>query len=397
MTDTNKEKIKELLERGVEEVIKRDELEKKLSSGEVLNVKHGVDPTTNRLHLGYAVVYEKLRQFQELGHNIIFLIGSFTGRFGDPTDQKESRKMRDRKAVEKLAKDYVKQVSKILDIKKTTIRYNGEWYDEMSAEELLKLMSNFTVSKMLSRDMFRKRVKDEREILLHEPVYPVLQGYDSVMLKSDVTVIGSDQRFNELQAHDLQEKAGQSPQDLVIMPLLIGTDGKRKMSQSLGNDIGINEPAGEQFGKVMSIPDNLIVSYFELVTRVSEKEVKKIKQSLIKGENPRDIKARLAFEIAKLYHGEKKAEKAAAEFDRVFKQREMPSDLEIITVKEKRINLIDLLEKASVKSRGEARRLVEQGAVKVDDKKITNWKKDIEVNDGMVVQVGKRRFFKVKT
>ncbi|MBU3925570.1 tyrosine--tRNA ligase, partial [Patescibacteria group bacterium] len=233
--------IEQVLTRGVKKIIERESLEKKLKSGKTLRIKHGVDPTTPDLHLGYAVIYRKLRQFQDLGHTVVFLIGDFTGRFGDPTDKGEVRSMRDKKEVQKLAQNYIDQVSKILDKKKLEIRYNGEWYDKMSAEDLLRLMSKFTNAQMLQRDMFQERIKKGQDIGLHEPVYPVLQGYDSVMLESDLTIIGNDQEFNELQGRRAQEMFGQKPQDLVIMPILTGTDGKNKMSQSLGNYIGITE------------------------------------------------------------------------------------------------------------------------------------------------------------
>ena len=390
--------IKELLKRGVKEIIERKHLEKALKSGKKLRVKHGVDPTTPELHLGYAVVYEKLRQFQELGHKIVFLIGDFTARFGDPTQQKKTRKLRSRKEVQKIAKNYISQLEKILDIKKLEIRYNGEWYDKMSAEELLQLMSHFTIQRMLERDMFQERMKKHQEIALHEPVYPTLQAYDSVMLKSDLTVIGTDQKFNELQARMLQRKMGQDPQDLVIMPLLIGTDEKRKMSQNLGNYIGINESAHEQYGKIMSIPDNIIIHYFELLTHIPDQEIREMKMDLQESRiNPRDLKARLAREIVTIYHSRKEAIEAEKEFERIFKEKKKPSKVKSYKLKVKSWKLPDLLLKLKlVSSKSEARRLITQGGVKTDDKVIKDWKKKIQVKKDTIIQVGKRKFAKIK-
>ncbi len=393
--NNDKAAVEAVLTRGVQEVVVDKELRKKLLSGKQLRVKHGVDPTSKDLTLGHAVVYEKLRQFQELGHKIVFLVGSFTARFGDPTDKGKAREMREKEEVLEMGKNYVKQLSKILDIKKVEIRYNGEWYDKFSGEDMLRLMSKFTVARMLERDMFQKRIKEEKEIYYHEPVYPILQGYDSVELKSDLTVIGSDQKFNELQARPLQEEAGQEPQDIVIMPLLVGTDGTMKMSQSLGNYIGINDSANEMFGKLMSIPDELIYSYFELCTRVSEDELAEVEQLLKSDTNPRDIKIKLAKEIIKIYHSEKEAEKAAEEFVNIFSNKQKPVDIEKKNFT-KGLNTLDLLiELGMAKSKGEGRRLVEQKGVKVNDITVENWDKD-DYKSGDIIQVGKRKFVELK-
>ncbi|MBA7496107.1 Tyrosine--tRNA ligase [subsurface metagenome] len=384
---TDKKLINELLSRGVEEVIVKKDLEKKLRSGKRLRVKHGIDPTTKDLHIGYAVVYEKLRLLQEMGHQVVFLIGDFTARFGDPTGQLEFRDLRTKKETKEMAKNYLKQVGRILDLKKTEIRYNGEWYDKMSAEEILRLMSHFTVMRMLERDMFQERIKKSKEIGLHEPVYPVLQAYDSVMLKSDLTVIGTDQLFNELQARKIQEDFKQTPQDLIAMKMLIGTDGKQKMSQSLENYIGITESPEQQYGKVMSIPDDLILHYFELATRVSLKKTEK---------KPRDAKAQLAREIVTIYHGKIAAQKAEREFNRVFREKQTPSKLKSYKLKAKKLSILDLLTKTKLApSKAEAKRLVEQGGVKIDGKVVKDWKKEISIKPGIVLQVGKRKFIKL--
>ena len=389
-------KIKEVLTRGVVEIITRQSLEKKLKQGKKLRIKHGVDPTTPDLHLGHAVVYEKLRAFQELGHKIVFLIGDFTGRFGDPTERLETRALRAKKEVRALAKGYLKQAGKILDIKKTEVRYNSEWYDKMSAEELLHLMSNFTVSQMLQRSMFQKRLEKGKEIGLHEPVYPVLQAYDSVMLKSDLTVIGTDQIFNELQARPLQEKFGQKPQDILAMPLLIGIDGRQKMSQSLGNHIGITEPPSEQYGKIMSMPDSLILPYFELVTRLPLIKLKKIKQALKKGRNPKIFKARLAREIVSLYHGPKASQEAEKEFTRIFQKGQLPAKIKTKKIKPRSYTLPELLVKVGLAvSRSEAKRVIDQGGIRINGQRAKDWNLEISPKRGTIIQRGKRKFIKV--
>ncbi len=383
----DKKRIDELLTRGVAKVVVKKDLEKKLRSGKRLRVKHGVDPTTKDLHIGYAVVYKKLRLLQEMGHQVVFLIGDFTARFGDPADQSRSRDLRTKKEIRELAKDYLEQVGKILDLKKTEIRYNGEWYDKMSAEEILRLMSHFTVMRMLERDMFQTRIKKAQEIGLHEPVYPVLQAYDSVMLKSDLTVIGADQIFNELQARKIQKDFKQAPQDLIAMKMLIGTDGKQKMSQSLRNYIGVTELPNQQYGKIMSIPDDLILHYFELATQVSLEKT---------GEKPRDAKARLAREIVTIYHGKAAAQKAEREFNRIFKEKKTPTKLKSYKLQAKKLNILDLLVKTKLApSKSEAKRLVEQGAVKLDNKIIKDWKQKIAPKKGTILQVGKRKFIKL--
>ncbi|MFC1632764.1 tyrosine--tRNA ligase [Patescibacteria group bacterium] len=393
--DTSKTTIEKLIDRGTGQVTVEKDLRKKLASGKVLRIKHGIDPTTPDLHLGYAVVYEKLRQFQEAGHKIVFLIGDYTGRFGDPTDKDEAREMRSAAEVKKLAKKYIDQVGIILDLKKTEIRYNSEWYDKMSAEELLHIMSEFTAARVLERDMFQERMKEKQDIRLHELVYPVLQGYDSVMLKSDATVIGSDQIFNELQARGLQEVRKQVPQDLVAVPLLIGTDGKMKMSQSLGNYIGLADKPKDMYGKIMSIPDNLIADYFEYLARISDAELLEIKKQLKDSKtNPRDLKARLAHQIVSQYHSEAKADKAAKEFTNVFQKHEVPTDVKEYKIAAGTVNIFDLLtETGLTQSKSEARRLIQQNAVSFEGKKIIE--EQIEMTESGVLQVGKRRFLKI--
>lgn len=388
----------DLLTRGVADVIERKGLEAKLRSGRPLRIKHGVDPTSKDLHLGYAVIYRKLRAFQDAGHTIIFLIGDFTARFGDPNDRHETRKMRNADEVEAAAQSYLDQIGFILDMRKTEVRRNSEWYNTMPAEELLRIMSHFTTQRMLERDMFVERLKKGKEIRLQEPVYPVLQAYDSVMLKADATVIGSDQQFNELQARELQRAFHQEPQDLVLMPLLRGTDGKRKMSQSLGNTIGLAELPKEMFGKVMSIPDTLIGEYFRLCTDVAEAEVKDMLRAMRKKElNPRDAKAKLATAIVTLYHGGAAARSAGEEFTAVFRKKEAPAEIPEIEIHGHEHKLLDLLvSQQLVSSRSEGRRLIEQGGVRLANTQITDWDGMAHIRDKDVLQIGPRRFYRLR-
>jgi len=386
MKIADQNKLKEVLTRGIKKIIGKENLEKKLASGKILRVKHGVDPTTADLHFGYAVIYRKLRQFQDLGHKIIFLIGDFTGCFGDPTDRAAGpRPMRDKKEVQKLAKNYLKQAGKILNLQKLEVRYNSEWYDRMSAEELLRLMSRFTAARMMERDMFQERIKKGLDIGLHEPVYPALQGYDSVMLKSDLTVIGSDQEFNEFQGRRAQEKFGQEPQSLLIMPLLTGLDGQRKMSQSLENYIGLAEGSDSQYGKIMSLPDSLIKEYVVLLTDLDYEEIKKL--------HFRDAKMRLAREIVKNYHGKKAAEEAEENFKKVFQKGAWPKKMPEVFIKSPvKLSKILLAQKI-ILSNAEFRRLVKSQGIKVDQKIISDI--NLIIDKPAAIRIGRLRFLKI--
>lgn len=390
--------IDDFINHRVDKIIDKKSLIAKLKSGKKLIVKHGVDPTTSDLHIGYAVVYHKLRALQDLGHTVIFLIGGFTARFGDPTDRQVSRELKDSKAVEKVAKNYVTQALKILDPQKTEIRYNSEWYDKMSAADLLNLISKFTHAQMLERDMFQKRIKQKQEIGLHEPIYPVLQGYDSVMLKSDITIIGTDQLFNEMRGRDLQKDFGQAPQDIVTVPLLVGLDGKNKMSQSLGNDILITESADNQFGKVMSLPDNLIMHYWELATNEPQEKIAEMAKLLKqKSTNPKDVKEELAKTIVSIYHGKAAAERSADRFKTIFKDKSLPKNIPTIKLKPQNMGIVDFLLAANlVESKSEARRMLMQRAVRVNQQLVQDPHWQMPIAPGVVVQVGKRRFIKVE-
>lgn len=397
--DTSPQKISDFLERGVVETITRESVAKKLASGKVLRVKHGVDPSGSELHLGHASVYLKLQDLQEMGHKIIFLIGGFTGRFGDPTDKIKTRTLKSKEEANSNAENYIKQISGILDINKLEIRSNSEWYDSMTAEELLVLMSNFTVEQVLERDMFRERKKKSEPIQLHEIIYPVLQGYDSVRLKSDLTVIGTDQVFNENFGRDLQKKDGQEPQDIVAIKILAGLDGEQKMGKSLNNYISINESAEEQFGKIMSLPDKLIVDYFTLITRLPLTEIKKMERSLAeKSVNPKELKIKLAKEVVTLLHTAEKAQKAAQNFESVFSKREPPDDLAEVKIPQGNSTLLDLVMFSGlVRSKSEARRLIENGAIDIDQENKTSPEEIITIGNGIIIRVGKHRFVKIKT
>lgn len=391
-------KYEVLLTRGVEEIIGKEELIKKLESGKKLRIKHGVDPTTADLHIGHGVNYHKLREFQEQGHKIVFLIGDFTARFGDPSDKIKTRSMRDKKEIKKLENNYLDQVGKIIDLKKAEIRHNSEWYDKFTGEDILNLLARFTTDRMLERDMFDKRRKNKEEIAYHEPVYPMLQGYDSVMLKSDITVCGTDQLFNELQGRKLQKEFGQDPQAIMTVPILVGTDGVQKMSQSLGNYIGINEPASIQFGKVMSIPDKLIPQYFELAARIAGKELEQIKKGAKNPLKCRDLKAELARTIVAFYHGVEAAEVAEEDFNRVFRDKKDPIDIPEVKIANPKCEdlpqmLVDLM---LASSKSEARRLIEQGGVRIDKAQITDSKAHVCFHNGMVLQVGKFKFVRIR-
>ncbi|MEK7628897.1 MAG: tyrosine--tRNA ligase [Patescibacteria group bacterium] len=395
--DTSPQKITDFLERGVSEIITRDSVTRKLSLGKVLRVKHGVDPSGQDLHLGHAAVYLKLRDLQEMGHKIVFLIGGFTGRFGDPTQKLKSRTLKSREETEEAAKNYTKQISGILDIDQLEIRTNSEWYDKMNAEELLKLISNFTVEQVLERDMFQERKKRNEAIQLHEIIYPVLQGYDSVMLKSDLTVIGSDQIFNESFGRDLQKKFDQEPQDIVAIPLLVGLDGNQKMSKSLNNYIALNDSATDKFGKTMSLPDSLIIDYFTLLTRLPMSEIKEMSDSLQNNSvNPRDLKINLGKEIVSFFHSKTEAEEVAHNFKETFSKKGTPENIEEKIIKKGEYTWLEIINLTGLtKSKTESRRLIEDGATDKDGEVINSPYKKIIIDRPIIIKLGKHRFIKI--
>jgi len=391
----DEQKIKQILENGVSEVIEKESLENKLKSGKILRIKLGADPSRPDLHLGHSVVLKKLKEFQDLGHKVIFIIGDYTGMIGDPSGKSATRNQLSLKEVSGNAKTYLKQVSQILDVKKAEIRKNSEWFSKMKFKDVINLTSKFTVQRILERDDFTKRIKDGIPLGAHEMLYPVMQAYDSVMLKADVEIGGTDQKFNMLAGRRLQEKMGLPPQDVITTPLLIGLDGKNKMSKSLDNYIGITESAENMFGKIMSISDNLIIQYFEFLTDFSVEEISEISKKMLDGENPRDFKIMLGFEIVKMYHSDKDAQKAKENFIKVFSRKEIPDTAEEIVFALNK-NIIDELANSKItESKGKARRLVEQGGVKIDGEKIGLDFAITKEIDGKILQAGKKRFYKI--
>ncbi len=393
----------DVIRRGLEEIISEQELEKKLArslkTGKPLTVKQGFDPTAPDIHLGHTVSIQKLRDFQQLGHRVVFLIGDFTAMIGDPTGRNETRKQMTREQVLQNAETYKEQVFKILDPEATVVDFNSRWLGELGVEGVLELCGLHTVARMLERDDFAKRYADGRPISILEFLYPLFQGYDSVALKADVELGGTDQKFNLLVGRELQRHWKQEPQVVLTVPLLVGTDGTMKMSKSYGNYVGIDEPAIDMYGKILSIPDELILTYFELVSRVSMERLGQIRGELEGGTaNPRDLKHELALEIAALYHGNTGAMEARAHFERVFIQKDRPQDVpeHRVSVGGEPVWLPGLLRDIGlVTSTSEANRMIKQGAVSVDDEKVASADFKLQPEGSVFVRVGKRRFARV--
>ena len=388
-----------LLSRGAEEILVESELIKKLGENRSLRVKAGFDPTAPDLHLGHTVLLNKLRQFQEFGHEAIFLIGDFTGMIGDPTGKNITRKPLDRDEVIENAKTYEEQIYKVLDPEKTLVMFNSSWMNEMRSSELIQLAAKHTVARMLERDDFSKRYKSGQPIAVHEFLYPLIQGYDSVALKADIELGGTDQKFNLLVGRQLQEAYSQTPQVVITMPILEGLDGVQKMSKSLGNYIGIAEPANEMFGKIMSISDDLMWRYFELVSFKAMGEVEKWKAQCEDGANPRDIKVRLAQEIVERFHSAGASKKALEDFDARFKRGALPDDLKLqkFTIADSGYPVANLMKDAGLtQSTSEAMRMIKQGAFKIDSEKVVDPKLTIAAGSVHILQVGKRKFAKIE-
>ena len=397
-TITDKNKIDEVLSRGVEEVIVKENLEKRLESGKKLRIKLGIDPTGSVLHLGHAIVLRKLRDFQNLGHQVIFLIGDFTARIGDPSGRSAARKPMTDKEIEINMKSYAKQAGLILEMKKVEIRYNSEWLEKLNFEKLIMLASKVTYAQMAQRADFKERIKNDQDLNLQEFLYPMMVGYDSVVLKADVELGGTDQKFNLLMGRQLQKRYEQEPQEIITCPLLEGLSGGDKMSKSLDNYIALTERGEEIYGKIMSLTDNLIIRYFTLGAYLSLEKIAEIKQELDGGKvNPRDIKMRLAYEITKIYHGEKKAAEAREHFVKTVQKKEVPEEVKEWRTEKGNWRLIDLLVEVKLAvSKGEAKRLIEQGGIKLDGAAVNDINKIVEITDsGVLLQRGKRGFVKV--
>jgi tyrosyl-tRNA synthetase len=386
-----------LLKRGTVEVIQEAELLEKLKSGKPLRVKAGFDPTAPDLHLGHTVLIQKLKQFQDLGHHVLFLIGDFTAMIGDPSGRSETRPALGEDQIKQNVKTYQAQVFKILDPKKTEIVFNSQWLSKMNAKDMIRLASRHTVARMLERDDFERRYKKGEPIAIHEFLYPLLQGQDSVALKADVELGGTDQKFNLLMGRELQRQDGQSPQIVMTLPLLVGTDGVQKMSKSYGNYIGIQEAPSEIFGKAMSISDDLMWTYYELLSSVDLEILRQLRSSVAAGtEHPKEVKVRLAKELVSRFHGNEAAEYAAAEFDKVFKNRGLPEDMQKIEIKSSEGSvLVDILFQAHLApSKSEVRRKMKEGAVSLDDKKINEIKYVVPTGEH-VVRYGSKKFLKI--
>lgn len=387
----------EIIRRGAVEILVETELEERLKEGRPLRIKAGFDPTAPDLHLGHTVLIQKLKQFQDLGHEVCFLIGDFTGMIGDPTGKNETRKPLTQEQVLENAKTYQEQIFKILDPAKTRVVFNSEWMGKMSAAELIGLAGKYTVARMLERDDFHKRYNSQQPIAIHEFLYPMVQGYDSVALRADVELGGTDQKFNLLVGRELQKQDGQKPQSILTMPLLEGLDGVNKMSKSLNNYIGINEPAKEIYGKVMSISDELMIRYYELLSDVDLAGLQQIKDGVTGvegGAHPMQSKKSLALELTARFHGAEVAAAAAEEFVRQFKQKQLPDEIPLVKVaSEAPVWICRLMVEANmVKSNGEARRMVKQGAVSLDGEKVADADLEVALDAERTVQVGKRRF-----
>ena len=389
----------EIIKQGIDEIIGEDNLINKLKSGKKLTIKVGFDPTAPDLHIGHTVILRKMRQFQDLGHKVIFLIGDFTGKIGDPSGKNKTRPPLTNDEIKANAKTYEDQVLKVLDPDKTTIDFNSRWGDKMSAADMIKLAAQSTVARMIERDDFSKRYKNNQPISIHEFLYPLMQGYDSVELEVDIELGGTDQKFNLLVGRDLQKNVGQSPQTIITLPLLEGLDGIKKMSKTEENYIGITEKADDIFGKTMSIPDEIMMKWFDLLSLRPLEEIKKIEKNINGGANPRDAKIDLAMELTSRFTSEKEAEKAKDNFFKKFSSNELPSDIE-----EKQISYTDvpalpnlLKDLGMVDSTSEAIRLIKQGAVKIDQEKVASKDQEVNFETKKLIQIGKKKFLYVSS
>jgi len=402
MLKTKKELEEEILERGVEKIIEKKSLKKKLTSGKKLRIKLGFDPTGTKIHIGRAIQLWKLRQFQELGHQIVFIIGDFTAQIGDASDKTSMRKPLTEKEIKENMRGYKRQIGKILDLKKTEIHYNSEWFKKLKLKDIISLAMHFTAQQMIQRRNFKERWEKGNPIGVHELLYPILQGYDSLQVKADVEIGGYDQLFNLKVGREIQRMFHQSPQDIMVLKMLYGTDG-RKMSTSWGNVITIEDKPSDMYGKIMSMKDELIGDYLELCTTLPLSEIAELKRKIKKGKiNPRDAKAYLAREIVSLYWGKEKAQGAEEEFERVFKKRGLPEEMPVFESTQDEIEIVELMVKSGIiHSKSKAKRIIEEGGVKIvekdGEKRIKNWKEKINLSKGgIVIKIGKRKFLKVK-
>lgn len=390
-----------IIQKGVQEIIPLDELVQKLSksakTGNPLRVKYGIDPTGYDVHIGHLVPIRKMRDFQDLGHTGVIIIGDFTAQIGDPTGRDESRPPLTKAQILANAEKYMEQLFTVLDPAKTEIRYQTEWFGEMGMSEVLKLMGKFTLAQFMAHDTFRSRYENGQALGMHEIMYPILQGYDSVAIHSDIELGATEQKFNILTGRDMQRYFGQDQQIAVLSPILMGTDGVNKMSKSLGNYIAVFDSANDKFGKVMSIPDSLIINYYNYATTLHPDEIASIKGELESGVNPMLLKKRLGREIVKLYHGEEASREAQEAFEKQFSQKEIPADIPEFASAEESLKLIRILTESGLcETNGEAKRIILQGGVTVDNLKITAIDALIGIKDGTVIKCGKRKYLRLK-
>ncbi len=395
--------LHKILERGVAEVIVKEELIKKLQEGRPLRLKMGFDPSAPDIHLGHVVGLRKLRQLQELGHLVVLIVADWTAQIGDPSGQSATRRMLTREEVLANAQTYLQQFFEVVDKERTEIRWQSEWFGKFGLDDVIRLTSKFTVAQFLAREDFAKRFAAQSPIAITELLYPLLQGYDSVAVKADVEFGGTDQKFNILVGRELQRMMGQEPQQVFLVPILTGTDGVKKMSKSLGNYIGVAEPPEEMYGKVMSLADSVMMDYFVLLTDVPDEEIEKMRRDIAENKiNPRDVKMKLAKIIVTQFHGAAAAEVAEAEFVRVFQQRELPAEIPTValdpaTYAGKPVHIADLmLQTGMVSSRMEAKRMIAQGAVSIDSNRVTEEQPLVTIGEGQVLRVGKRRFARLE-
>jgi tyrosyl-tRNA synthetase len=389
----------EKIKRKTVEIINEDELKERLKSGKKLRVKLGADPTAPDLHLGHYVVLRKLRDFQELGHQVVFIIGDFTGLVGDPSGRSKTRPPLSKEQIQENAKTYFEQVFKVLDKDKTEVRFNSEWLSKITFEDWFRLCANFTLARILERDDFQKRFSQDIPIFFHELFYPIMQAYDSYAIDADVELGGTDQKFNLIMGRHLLEAKGKQPQIAIIMPILRGLDGVQKMSKSLGNYVGITEDPKTMFGKIMSIPDELIAEYYYLILDVDDEKAKEIEESIKEGKvNPRDLKLELAKGIVEIFHGGDEAQKAYDNFIKVFSKRELPEEVEELHIEnfltDGVVDIVNLLVSLNIlPSKSEVKRLIEQGGLKINEERVTNFK--VKVSNGDILRVGKKQFYKL--
>jgi len=388
--NTNPQKIEEVLSRGVEQILpKKEELEKLMQKRKI-RLYLGIDPTASKLHLGHSITLRKLQEFADLGHEAILVIGTGTVLAGDPSLRLKARPLMAEKEVDRNIQTWKRQAGKILDFSKVKIKYNGDWLLRLKLTDIIKIASQISAVKLFQREMFQRRIKMKQTVFTHEILYPLLQGYDSVFLDVDLEIGGTDQIFNMLIGRELMQKMKNKEKFVLTCPMILGIDG-RTMSKTTGNCVWIEDPPNQMFGKIMSIPDSLIFGYFEFLTRVPLAEIEKIRKI-----NPRDAKIKLAEEIVRIYHGEGASQKAKREFNRIFKEKKLPTKIPQIKIKETTLNILDLLFKTKLaSSKSEAKRLVLQKGVKIDGKIQNDWEKIVEVKEGMIVQVGKRRFLRL--